>query len=427
MPNWLQTFWSLLRAPVRTMRDLREESALIEGALGAFVAQTIFTLYLQWPYINRSLNRPSVWFELSAEGVSSLLFAAIVFFPILIFVANLFDRHRGFGAMLQQEYGVVATALFYAWAVAHVVALLLAVLARASGYEAAVIAQTLALADEWRQTHPDLTLPADPRLAVESFGRVIFTPPFLLWAHIAVRESFRLSPWRATMVLAISGFIALIIWPVLFPFLALLAASPFLLLFIVLLLSGWIRGIVQRERARTAFRRGLEAATLNPADASAHYNLGLLHLQRGELEEARRRFERAIEIDPDEIDAHYQLGRIARKQNRLAEAVAHFEQVVARDPEHAQYEVWREAGATYLAAGQFADAREMLAHFLQHRENDPEGLYLMGRTLFGLGRKREAEECMRACIEAVKSAPAYKYRTEKRWMVEAQHFLRSQS
>jgi tetratricopeptide (TPR) repeat protein len=229
------------------------------------------------------------------------------------------------------------------------------------------------------------------------------------------------------MVLAISGFIALIIWPVLFPFLALLAASPFLLLFIVLLLSGWIRGIVQRERARTAFRRGLEAATLNPADASAHYNLGLLHLQRGELEEARRRFERAIEIDPDEIDAHYQLGRIARKQNRLAEAVAHFEQVVARDPEHAQYEVWREAGATYLAAGQFADAREMLAHFLQHRENDPEGLYLMGRTLFGLGRKREAEECMRACIEAVKSAPAYKYRTEKRWMVEAQHFLRSQS
>ena len=32
---------------------------------------------------------------------------------------------------------------------------------------------------------------------------------------------------------------------------------------------------------------------------------------------------------------------------------------------------------------------------------------------------------MRACIEAVKTAPAYKYRTDKRWLNEAQQFLRT--
>jgi hypothetical protein len=33
---------------------------------------------------------------------------------------------------------------------------------------------------------------------------------------------------------------------------------------------------------------------------------------------------------------------------------------------------------------------------------------------------------MQACIEAVKTAPAYKYRLSKRWLNEAQQFLRSQ-
>jgi hypothetical protein len=33
---------------------------------------------------------------------------------------------------------------------------------------------------------------------------------------------------------------------------------------------------------------------------------------------------------------------------------------------------------------------------------------------------------MQACIEAVKTAPAYKYRAEKRWLNEAQQFLKRQ-
>ena len=97
-----------------------------------------------------------------------------------------------------------------------------------------------------------------------------------------------------------------------------------------------------------------------------------------------------------------------------------------RNEAHSQYEIWREIGATYIAAGQFDDARDALEKFLDRRTNDPEGLYLMGRALAGMGRQREAAERMQACIEAVKTAPAYKYRTEKRWLNEALQFLRSQ-
>jgi hypothetical protein len=70
------------------------------------------------------------------------------------------------------------------------------------------------------------------------------------------------------------------------------------------------------------------------------------------------------------------------------------------------------------------DARDVLEKFLDRRSNDPEGLYLIGRAYAGLGDNVEAASSMQACIEAVKTAPAYKYRTEKRWLNEAQQFLK---
>ena len=210
-------------------------------------------------------------------------------------------------------------------------------------------------------------------------------------------------------------------------FVGTLLASPFLLLLLFFFLRGYLGDLMQTQRARAAFRQNLEAATLNPADASAHYNLGLIQQQRGELAEARQRFLRAVEIDADEVDAHYQLGRISRTEQKLAEAIHHFEQVVVRAPQHSLHEIWREIGATYLAAGQHEDALEALERFLAQRPSDPEGLYLKGRTLAGLGRQREATDAMRACIEAVQTAPAYKYRADKRWLNEAQQFLRTQA
>ena len=150
--------------------------------------------------------------------------------------------------------------------------------------------------------------------------------------------------------------------------------SPFLLFLLFMLLRGYFSDIMGGHRAKAAFKQNLESATLNPADASAHYNLGLIHQSRGELDQARERFERALQIDPEEIDASYQLGRIARQQKRYADAIQNFEQVVARNPAHSQHEVWREVAATYIAAGQFEDARTALDQFLEHRPSDPEGL-----------------------------------------------------
>jgi tetratricopeptide (TPR) repeat protein len=248
---------------------------------------------------------------------------------------------------------------------------------------------------------------------------------FGVFAIPALQVVFKTSWLRASVIIILSGAVLVPSFFFLQPIFSMILASPFLLIMLFFLMRGYLGEVTRTQRARESFKQNLEAATLNPADASAHYNLGLIHQQRGELEAARERFERAIQIDDDEIDAHYQLGRIALQQKRFADAVRNFEQVVSRDRTHSQHEIWREVGATYIAAGQFEDARDALERFLENRPSDPEALYLMGRAHAGLGHRREAASSMQACIEAVKTAPAYKYRADKRWLNEAQQFIKS--
>ena len=431
MIDWLKPLLLMFYAPARGMREVRERVPLGRAALLAFLSYGAYALYNQWP---RFAAGPAGWRNALLLSAWSVICVAVVFVPITLLVANLFERRGSFGLVVQQEYATLAAAMFYAWAAASLAALPLVALSRWSGLEAQAF-EAVQRGQQLQQEIEATGQQPDPRLLGEMLGvlgtmllALVLSPVslFLLWAVLAVREVFGFTWPRAVAVILISS---LLVIPVMFVVLGLFStvfASPFLLLLLFFLLRGYFGEMMRNQRARASFKQNLEAATLNPADASAHYNLGLLHLQRKEVGEARDRFRRAVEIDPEEVGAHYQLGRIARAQNRLADAIKHFEQVVSRDDRHETHEIWREIGATYLAAGQFPDAHDALARFLESRENDPEGLYLNGRALAGLDRPREAAAAMQACIEAVKTAPAYKYRAEKRWLNEAQQFLRTQ-
>jgi tetratricopeptide (TPR) repeat protein len=432
MIEWLRPLLMLFYAPVRGMNEVRDRAPLVAVVLLALLSRVAYVIFSQWLYQRDGfaiLRSPLAIISLLIQSASSLLILAVVFVPTVALVSNLFERRGSFGLVLQQEYAALVSTVLYAWALTNLLALPIAFVASVTGVQAAYIASSMestARVKEWFNLSPEEQAKlADPALHAENFFRWIIIMLFGVWAVCAVRAVFRLATWRAVAVIFTSSFILLItspVWSLLFSW---LFASPFLLLLVFLLMRGYVGEFTRSTRARASFRQNLEAATLNPADASAHYNLALIHQQRGELTEARQRFERAIEIDPDELDAHYQLGRIARAEGRLADAIRHFEQVVSRDQTHAQYEIWRETGATYLAAGQYGDARDTLERFLEHRQNDPEGLYLMGRAYAGLGHRREAASSMQACIEAVRTAPAYKYRTEKRWLNEAQQFLKT--
>src|SRR5689334_9671846 len=176
-----------------------------------------------------------------------------------------------------------------------------------------------------------------------------------------------------------------------------------------------MKSAAKNFRQRQGFRRSMEAATINPRDASAHYQLGLIYQRRRQYTEATSRFEKAVQTAHDETDAHFQLGRIAREQGRLRDAINHFSVVLEQDEKHAQHEIWREIGTTYLAASMYGEAKDALEKFIDRRPYDPEGLYCYGKTLEQLDKREEAREAFNRCIEAVKTMPSYRYREQRKW------------
>ena len=432
MTDWLRFIGMIFYAPLRGIREVRDRGGLLPAFICAYLSQLLYLFAIQWLSGDRAfLTRPSVIFANLFHAATALLPFAIVLVPLIALIANLFDRRGSFGLVLQQEYASLASVIFYVLIAANLMTILIATFFHFSGVQAAYVASTMQSAEQIKSM---FTLPearaqleqqlSNPALIASGLFRTVKVGLFTIGALETVRKVFRLSIPRSLAVLALTYAAAFALSPIWTWLFTTVVGSPFILLMLFFLLRGYFSSVVSTQRARGAFKQNLEAATINPRDSSAHYNLGLIHQTRGEFDEARERFQRAIDIDPDETDAHYQLGGIARSQNRLAEAIGHFEQVVQRDQYHAQNEIWREIGATYIAAGQFADAREALQKFLERRENDPQGLYLMGRAHAGLGDQQEAASSMQACIDAVKTAPAYKYRAEKRWLHEAQQFLK---
>jgi tetratricopeptide (TPR) repeat protein len=432
MTDWLRFISMIFYAPMRGMREVRDRGTLFPAIICAYISQIVYLLVIQWLVGVRFTSNPQIIASNLFQAATSLLPIAIVLVPLLALTSNMFDRRGSFGLVLQQEYASLATVVFYAFIAANLMAVLISIFFHFSGVEAAWVARFLRAAGEFKanvNSSAEMQKQLERQLSEPAFlpgmlFRMVKIGILTVGTLEAVRKVFRLSLGRSFFVVLISyacAFVLMPLWVLLFTH---LIGSPFILLILFFLLRGYFSGVVSNQRARAAFKQNLEAATINPRDSSAHYNLALIHQQRGELGEARERFQRAIDIDPDELDAHYQLGRIARAQNRLAEAIGHFEQVVQRDQSHAQNEIWREIGATYLGAGQYDDARDALEKFLERRPNDPEGLYLIGRAHAGLGDQQEANSSMQACIDAVKTAPAYKYRTEKRWLNEAQQFLK---
>jgi tetratricopeptide (TPR) repeat protein len=404
----------LLYNPLQAMADIAARRPYITGAALALVATFAYydALRGQRGVINQALYgmqfeqgvfAPYIfliyWVARGIIAVATPVFFIIaVFVPACLLAASLIGKRAGFATMLRRHYASMASCALYSWTVAHVLALVPAMFIYEPGA---------------RDLGP----------LVEAL-RLVPLPYFVFLTVIAARAVLELGYGRAFGAVAL-GSLSLVAIPLLARFLFLLT-SPFLLILFIILFKNIFGDMLASQRARENFERNLEASTLNPADASAHYNLGLIYQKRGQTEEAKACFRRAVEIRPDEADAHYQLGRISREEGNLAEAINNFDAVVRQNAEHSQHEVWREIGRTYFQAGQLEDARAAFERFLEKRPSDAEGRYHYGLTLHSLGRAEEAENQMRACIEAVRTSPAYKYRADKRWMDEAESFLRSQ-
>jgi len=68
------------------------------------------------------------------------------------------------------------------------------------------------------------------------------------------------------------------------------------------------------KSVEASFRKAVE---VNPHEAEAYINLGIVLYDCGKLEEAIAQYQQAIHLDPTRYDAHYHLGIILLEQDNL--------------------------------------------------------------------------------------------------------------
>jgi tetratricopeptide (TPR) repeat protein len=395
-------FLDLYRRPRRAFSGILDQGSILFGAALVVIVSAVMVAALTVEMMVApagAISKPAPPSPYSIVALVSLTSSlgdvfslALLYAPFALLALTVFEPVGSFGVAFRRDFGPLLACTFFAWAGARLPFALLSLILPFLGLGLRGLAVYLAL---W------------------ALGALLFAALMV----IALQTIFGARLTSAVAV-ALVAPVALLLQP----FLAFLA-SPFVLFFGWRYLRGDLGDVTWSFSARQSFKRHLQASTLNPRDASAHYNLGLIHQQRRQNAEAQERFRRAVEIDPSELDAHYQLGRIAREEKRYEDAIRHFEEVVSRDDAHARSEVWREIGSTYLESGSLDHARWALSKYVERRPHDPEGLLRYGEVLLAAGDSAGAAQQFRACVEAVDTMPAYRRREVARWKRAARQKL----
>lgn len=319
-----------------------------------------------------------------------LLTISVFYVPLLVMLVSIIASLGSFGLVLRRDYTALATCTLMAYAAAHL--------------PFAIAGAAL------------FTTTASPLVYLGLWAGSSLL--FGLLMVFALRTVLGVNYGAAFFGVAL-GWIAFTIAMYVFQYVSPWLFSPFLLFWAVMYFGGAargeVRGLGNAFRKKQNFKRFLHNATVNPKDADAHVQLGLIYQQRRQEAKALEHFTRAVEIDPEEIDANYQLGRISRDKGELQKALDHFAIVLEQDEKYSLNEIWREIGATYLSASMFNEAVDALEKYVERRPVDPEGLYYCGKALRGQGNNERAREMFEQALDSVKSSPHYRRREIQKW------------
>ena len=386
MADNLAIFARFYSRPARAASD-----ALDRGSFGfAIILAALVMLLWTFGAPRTSLVNISV-----AGGLFGVFALFVVMTPVSIAVLAAWDGLGSPGVVLRREYMSFVVCGLMAWAAAH--------------------------------------LPFG--LFVALSGTPLISPFLSLAAHLAfvllfvicLRTALGTTVGHAIVATLAGWFAALgavLLWPIVGNF-SYFLLSPWVLYMLYRAYSPDVRSLGDMMNSRRAFRRQLDAAMLNPRDADAHYQLGLIYQQRRQLDEAAASFRRAIDILPEEADAHHQLGRVLRAQGNSSEALAHLEAAVKADKNVGRQEGWRDLGATLLELGRANEAIPVLERYTNSRSYDPEGLFVYALALKQTGRTADARQALQQTIEAVQTAPAYRKGQLRRWASQANSELKS--
>jgi len=137
--------------------------------------------------------------------------------------------------------------------------------------------------------------------------------------------------------------------------------------------------------ALSAYRGALELA---PSLAEAHYNIGALLYQRGDVSAAEQSFDAAERLKPQWVAPPLALGQLYFHSGRYADAERAFERARSRDPD--SLEALGNLGLTLQRSGRYTPAQPHLERARMLAPTDARAWFALRTNLLLLGRVEEA-------------------------------------
>ncbi|PYU88913.1 MAG: hypothetical protein DMG08_23560 [Acidobacteria bacterium] len=337
--------------------------------------------------------------------VQALLFLSIAYVPAVICLSNAFAGDGLGFSFSRDEYQVHVSVLFPLWgALFFAAGVLLFLVPRAVSMGILEV------------TFERLKVGVEGLVPAATLG--ILMAAYTVWA---IKEINYLSTLAAVGVFVLSWFTL----PLFFVLTRFLFALPFFIM-IPLGYVAWqrLRGYFELKSGEQDLKAHLHSLTVNPQDADAHHQLGLIDLRRADLDKAQIHFEKAIEIDPRDPDYHYYLGRVFEEKGNWPAALEQYEQTYHLNAKYGLGDIFREVGKGYLHTGRLEKAVEFLHFFLDNRSSDPEGRYWVAVAFQKLGQTAEMRNQLRTLLDQARSNPRFFRKGNRRWLHQARMLLR---
>jgi tetratricopeptide (TPR) repeat protein len=158
----------------------------------------------------------------------------------------------------------------------------------------------------------------------------------------------------------------------------------------------------------------------NPNCWVGQYNLGIVFLQKGQVDKALEDFQSAVEINPNYLEAHSNLGLALLQEGQMDEAVAHFKKAseIAPNSLTTHYNL----GVALLKNGELDEAVAQYRKALEINPNSLETHYNLGLIFF---KKRQLDEAITQFLEVLRLKPGFSPAQD--YLARAQALVRQRS
>jgi tetratricopeptide (TPR) repeat protein len=386
----------------RALRRLAESRAVGRGFLCLTAGYLMFMLIRSSVYavLQEPQLRQTGPFNLllQANLPEVLLFLSLVYVPALILLGNSISGYGLGFSISKQEYETHISILFPLWGLLFLIAAPL---------------QRLA---------PQFLILGGGFFGI-SIGLLILFILMLVYSIWSISKLNFVSAVAATGVFVLSLFTL--------PFFYFLTAVFFALPLFIMIPLGFLayqrlRAHFSSQSGERVFQHHLHLLTLNPQDADAHHQLGLIHFKRRNFDAAAMCFDNAIRIDGADPDYHYYRGQVHEFQGEWPRALEQYGETYRLSPEYALGDIFREVGKAYLKTGNIQKGIEFLSFFLQSRGSDPEGRYWLAIACRDSGDSDQMRVQLHMILEQARSNPRFFRKEHRAWISRARSLLKQE-